>query len=140
MTTSQRILAVKGQRVTSQRLLLLDLVREGGEHLDAEELYRRAKLRQPRLNLSTVYRSLQLFKKLGLVEEHHFVEAHHHYEVKTQAEHHHLICLGCGRVVEFDYPLTEQMKEQIGKAQDFDITGAEVHLQGFCSRCRNKQE
>ena len=127
------------RRATAQRQLLLELLREAGGHLNADELYQRARHKQPSLSLSTVYRSLKLFKELGLVEEHHFAEAHHHYEVKTQ-EHHHLVCLGCGRVVEFDYPLAKRMKEEVGKEQDFDITVVEVRLLGFCSRCRNKQE
>jgi len=63
---------LKGQRVTSQRRLLLDLIRQSEGHLDADELYRLAKEREPRISLSTVYRTLRLFKELGLVEERHF--------------------------------------------------------------------
>lgn len=128
-----------GQRVTGQRALLLDILHRSGEHLDADELYRRARRRQPRLSLSTVYRNLQLFKKLGLVSEHHFAEEHHHYEVKSAVEHQHLLCLGCGKIVEFDCPMSRQFKEKIGREHGFEITGVEVRMVGLCLSCRNQK-
>ncbi|KPJ52518.1 MAG: hypothetical protein AMJ37_02755 [Dehalococcoidia bacterium DG_18] len=125
-----------GQRVTSQRKLLLDLLRRSEGHLDADELYRLAKEREPRISLSTVYRTLRLFKELGLVEERHFAEEHHHYEAKGEVEHHHLICLGCGKVVEFEHPVTKRMKRDVSNQTGFDIVAAEVYLEGYCERCR----
>ncbi len=129
---------LKGQRVTSQRRLLLDILRRSEGHLDADELYRLAKEREPRLSLSTVYRALSLFKELGLVEERHFAEEHHHYEVKREREHHHLICLGCGKVIEFEYPLTKRMKEDVSRQCGFEILNASVSLEGYCERCREE--
>ena len=76
--TGRRALNITGIRVTSQRALILEIVRRGQGHLDADEIYRQARKKQPRLSLSTVYRTLQMLKKLGLVEEVHFDEAHHH--------------------------------------------------------------
>ena len=136
----RRALNSAGLRVTNQRALLLDIIRQGGGHLDAFELYRRARKKQPSLSLSTVYRTLQKFKKLGLVEEVHFDENHHHYEVKPSAEHHHLVCLGCGRVIEFNYPLARQVKRNLPEAKDFDITGTEVRMTGYCSQCRQNRK
>jgi len=133
-------LDVTGMRVTKQRALILEIIRRGRGHLDADEVYRRAREKQPRLSLSTVYRTLQLLKKLGLVEEVHFDEAHHHYEVKPSSKHHHLVCLGCGKVIEFRYPLARYVKRKVPEAQDFEITGAEVRLTGYCSRCRQARK
>jgi len=127
---------LSGQRVTSQRRLLLDLLRHSEGHLDADELYRLAKEREPRISLSTVYRALSLFKELGLVEERHFAEEHHHYEVKRKREHHHLVCLGCGKVVEFQSPLTKRIKEDVSRQSGFEILNASVSLEGYCERCR----
>lgn len=131
---------LSGQRVTSQRRLLLDLLHRSEGHLDADELYRLAKEREPRLSLSTVYRSLRLFKELGLVEERHFAEEHHHYEAKGDWEHHHLVCLGCGRVVEFEFPQARQVMEDMGKETGFDIISAELYLEGYCESCRRERE
>lgn len=130
---------LSGQRVTSQRRLLLDLLRHSEGHLDADELYRLAKEREPRISLSTVYRALSLFKELGLVEERHFAEEHHHYEVKRKREHHHLVCLGCGKVVEFQYPLTKRIKEDVSRRSGFEVLNASVTLEGYCERCRQER-
>jgi len=126
---------LEGQRITSQRRLLLYLVRRAQGHLDADELYRLAKEREPRLSLSTVYRSLRLFKELGLVEERHLAEEHHHYEVKGEREHHHVVCLGCGRVIEFECPLTAEIKQDVGNQTGFRIVGVDVSMEGYCDRC-----
>ena len=134
--TSRRALSVAGMRITSQRALLLELIRQGQGHLDADELYRRAREKQPRLSLSTVYRTLQLLKRLGLVEELHFDEDHHHYEVKPSAEHHHLVCLGCGRVVEFHNLLSRYINKNVPEAKEFEIFNTELRMTGYCPSCR----
>ena len=140
LKNSRRVLNVPGLRVTNQRALVLEIIRRGGGRLDADEVYRQARGKQPHLSMSTVYRTLQMFKKLGLVEEVHFDEAHHHYEIKPLAEHHHLVCLGCGRIVEFQYPLARLIKRNITEAKDFDITGSEVRMTGYCSTCRENRK
>ncbi len=127
-----------GARVTNQRTLILKVIRHRQGHLDADEVYRLARKKQPRLSLSTVYRTLQLFKELGLVEELHFDEAHHHYELKLPSEHHHLVCLGCGRVIEFRYPLTRYIKRNVAEAKDFEVISAEIR--GYCSKCRQERK
>ena len=125
-----------GKRVTHQRVLIMEIIRQGKGHLDADEIYRQARKTEPRLSLSTVYRTLRMMKKLDLVEELHFDENHHHYEVKPSAEHHHLVCLGCGRVIEFDYPLSHYLQKKVPEAKDFDITETEVRMSGYCAECR----
>ena len=133
--TDRRALNATGMRITNQRALILEIIRQGQGHLDADALYRRARGKQPRLSLSTVYRTLQTFKKLGLVEECHFDESHHHYEVKPPAEHHHLVCLSCGRVIEFQYPLARYVKRNIAEVKDFEIVDTEICMTGYCSKC-----
>lgn len=137
---AQEILSSSSRRATAQRTLLLDLIHQSGGHLDACELYQRAREMHASINLSTVYRNLQLFKKLGLVSEHHFAEEHHHYESKPVAEHQHLICLRCNKVVEFACPLSGKMKADIGKRYGFDISTVEVNMAGLCSACRKEKK
>lgn len=127
-----------GKRVTGQRVLLLDLISQAEGHLGADELYYRAREKGASISLSTVYRNLSLFKKLGLIDERHFAEEHHHYEAKGSAEHHHLACLGCGQVIEFQSPLTRSMKRAVGREMGFEITGTEVNMVGYCPRCRRQ--
>ena len=127
-------------RVTNQRALILEIIRHGKGHLDADEVYRQAREKQPHFSLSTVYRTLRMFKKLGLVEELHFDETHHHYEVKSPAEHHHLACLGCGKIIEFRYPLSRYVKRNVPEAKDFDIVDAEIRMTGYCPKCRQGEK
>jgi len=134
----RKALAGASRRVTAQRTLLLELLQQSPEHMDAEELHRKAREQNARMSLSTVYRNLQLFKELGLVQEHHFIEEHHHYEAKPEAEHQHLLCVGCGKVVEFACPVSQKMKEETAKRYDFDIFDVEVRMVGLCSDCRHK--
>ena len=136
--SNRRALRVTGLRATSQRALILEIIRRG--HLDADEIYRQARIKQHRLSLSTVYRTLRMFKKLGLVEELHFDEAHHHYEMKPSAEHQHLVCLGCGKIMEFEYPLSPKMKKDIAREKGFEITGVEIRMTGYCSKCRQNRK
>ena len=140
LENSRRVLSVPGLRITKQRALVLEIIRQGQRHLDADEVYRRARQKQSHLSLSTVYRTLQMFKKLGLVEELHFDEAHHHYEVKPSAEHHHLICRSCGKIVEFECPLSQKMREDVAREKDFEITDIEVWMTGYCSKCRQSKK
>ena len=137
---NRKVLNVTGKRVTNQRALILEIISQGRGHLDAEEVYRRARERQSRLSLSTVYRNLQLFKKLDLIEEVHFDETHHHYEMKPSVEHHHLVCLGCGKVVEFRYPLSRYVKRNVSEAKDFEIVDTEIRMTGYCPRCRQERK
>jgi Fe2+ or Zn2+ uptake regulation protein len=106
--------------------------------MDADEVYRQAGKKRPRLSLSTVYRTLQKLKEMDLIDELHFDENHHHYEVKQPAGHHHLVCLSCGKIVEFEYPLSAQMKQDVAREKDFEVTATEVHMTGYCARCRRK--
>ncbi|MBL7165477.1 MAG: transcriptional repressor [Dehalococcoidales bacterium] len=136
---THRALDVPGLRVTNQRRLVLQVIQRGQGHLDAAEIYRRAREKNPRLSLSTVYRTLQTFKRLGLVEELHIDEGHHHYE-KRSTQHHHLVCLGCGRVVEFQYPSASLIKKNVREARDFNITSSEIRMTGYCPKCRQERE
>lgn len=135
LKASRRASNLTGMRITNQRALILKIIHQGRKHLDADEVYRRARQKSPHLSLSTVYRTLQLFKKLNLIEEVHFNETHHHYEAKPTTEHYHLVCLGCGRVIEFRYPLTRYVKRNVAEAKDFDIVSSEIRMTGYCSKC-----
>ncbi len=136
--------AMPGKRITDQRTLILDIIRQNHSHIDADEVYRLARKKKPHISLSTIYRNLQTLKKLGLVDEVHFDEAHHHYEIKTDrnssAEYHHLICLGCGKITEFKYPLVKTLKKDIPEAMDFEITGTETRIIGYCNECQRKRK
>ena len=137
---NRRELNTAGMRATNQRALILQIIRQREGHPDADEVYRQAREKQPNISLSTVYRTLRQFKESGLIQEVHFNENHHHYEAKAPQEHHHLLCLGCGKVVEFQYPLSSYVKKNVAEAKGFDISDTEIHLRGYCPECRRRRK
>jgi Fur family ferric uptake transcriptional regulator len=137
---SQKTLSKAGTRVTGQRAVILDIIRLGKGHLDADEIYRQAREKLPHLSLSTVYRTLQKFKNIGLVDELHLDDTIHHYEVRKASSHHHLVCLGCGRVIEFNYPLATKLKADVPEARDFEIVNDELRVKGYCAQCSRKRK
>jgi len=127
-----------GRRATTQRQLLLEILQEAKGHLDADELYRRARQRQPVLSLSTVYRSLQVFEELGLVKKHQFDSTRWHYELRSETTHYHLVCLGCGRILEFHCPSAKRLRSSLSKQKGFKVINAEAYLEGYCLKCQKK--
>lgn len=131
---------ILGRPVTSRRRLLLEIIRKVGKHLDAGELYRRARIKDPRISLATVYRNLKLFKELGLIAKSDLGETHSHYEMKNKTEHHHLVCLSCGRIIEFASPLITEAADRMQRESGFDITSIQLKLEGYCPECKQKKE
>jgi len=126
------------RRTTGQRRLILEIIGHAEGHLDADEIYQQARQKSSSISLSTVYRNLQLFKELGLVEEHQFDGMRRYYETTPRSKHHHLVCLGCGRVFEFKCPSAERLKSRISREEGFKVTDAEVRLVGYCPDCQQR--
>jgi Fur family ferric uptake transcriptional regulator len=126
------------RRSTQQRQLVLGIIGRAKGHVDADEIYRRARQKLPSISLSTVYRSLQLFKDLGLVEEHQLDGARRYYESAPRSSHHHMVCLGCNQVFEFTCPSTERMKSKLKREGGFKVTGVDVRLVGYCPKCQQR--
>lgn len=129
----------QGIRLTRQRQILLDLIDQSGQHLDAEQLFQLGRAKDPKLNRVTVYRTLKLLKAGGLVDEldlmHHSGDQHY-YETRLKQEHAHVICLRCGKIEEFfGEPLT-RMREQIQSHFGFEIVLARTEVGGYCAHCQ----
>jgi len=125
-------------RATQQRNLVLSIVERADRHLDADEIYARARKRSPNISLSTVYRNLQLFKEQGLVEEHQFDGVRRCYERVQPSRHHHMVCLGCGRIFEFTCPATEKIRSRLSREKGFKVTAVDVRFVGYCPDCQRR--
>lgn len=136
-TPIRKILRQAGRRVTPQRMLILETIRESGDHLNANEIHRLAKQKASCLSLSTVYRTIDVLKEVGVIEELHLGGGRRRYEIKGEG-HHHIICRGCGKVIEFKCPFSEELIRDLGEKHDFEITGAHLDLRGYCAECRQK--
>ena len=129
---------IKGHPLTSQRRRLLNLVRDAGGHIDAKELYRRANSQDESISLATVYRGLRLFKDLGLVQERRLGQLRCCYEIKRSVEHQHLVCQSCGKIIEFKTLLVQKLIGKVQHEHGFDVTRAELCLEGYCPQCKGK--
>jgi len=128
----------KGHRLTPQRMMVIEALNNADGHISAEEIYEHLHSRYPYANISTVYRTLELLKKLDLVTETDFGEGRVRYHVAEKGHHHHLICRSCGKVVDLEesalYPLKDTLLQEYG----FDADLRHLAISGMCSRCRRK--
>ena len=134
---------IQGHPLTVQRQLLLELLRDAGKHMDAKELYRLASEKDKSISTATVYRSLHLFKKLGLIDEIRLDGVRCYYEIKQSPEHQHMVCEGCGKIIEFHDPYFRKLIESVRHEHGFMVTKATLYLEGFCPDCgenRSKKE
>jgi len=124
--------------LTRQRKLVFEILKETPDHMDAGRIFQEAKKRDDRISLATVYRSLDYFKKAGLVAENSFGEDHGHFEAAQKPDHYHFTCLNCGKVIELDGSKTNHLLRSMNELKDLQVTGIHIHLQGYCPDCQNQ--
>jgi Fur family ferric uptake transcriptional regulator len=131
-------LASRGVRLTSQRRALIETIQESKRHLDASSLLEAARKREPDIDRATVYRTLELLKKLGLIDEldlMHLEGEKHFYEVRTRTDHVHLACFRCGSIEEFSSPIFDLLKDEIARQAGFKISVTRLEIGGKCRAC-----
>jgi Fur family ferric uptake transcriptional regulator len=133
-------LRASGKRVTNQRMLVLDVIANAETHLDASEIYARARAREPRLSLATVYRTLSALRESGLVRQLHSAGERLFFELDRQDRHAHLICSTCGRIWEVDSAALSRAAKEAGSEFGFQVATARVEVIGLCADCRRKKE
>ncbi len=126
-----------GLRSTSQRRTVTDVFFRASGHLSIEDLLAMVRERDPKIGYATVYRTLKLLKECGLAYERHFGDGVSRYEIAIEDEHHdHLICLDCGKIVEFENDEIERLQDVLAKKQGFVLKRHVHELYGVCSDCR----
>ena len=136
----QAALASRGLRLTHQRRTILSIVETAKQHLDAAQILRHARKVDPGIDRVTVYRTLKLLKRYGLVDEldlMHMQGEKHFYERRPQRDHIHMACLRCGKIAEFESDLFERLKGQIQRECQFHILVSRLEIGGYCTACRS---
>ncbi|NCO03081.1 MAG: transcriptional repressor [Alphaproteobacteria bacterium] len=119
-----------GLKMTEPRRAILDVLAHSEDHPSVEDVYARAKKKDPAISMATVYRTLGLLDELGLVYRHEFSDADHaRYEINEE-HHHHLIDLDTGKVIEFQNDEIEKMKEKIAKDLGYELIECRLELYG----------
>ncbi len=129
-------LSEKGYRMTPQRMMVLAAIENSDHHISAEEIYAQVIARYPHLNISTVYRTLELLNRLGLVTETDLGGGRVRYHPADKGHHHHLVCQECGRVVDLDESVLENLKTLIQRDYKFAPDIRHLAFFGTCADCR----
>jgi Fur family ferric uptake transcriptional regulator len=135
----QALLAERGIRMTHQRRAILSIIETANKHLDASQILRKAQKVDASVDRSTVYRTLRLLKRQGMIDEldlMHLKGEGHYYERKLGRDHIHIACLGCGKISEFVSERFESLKTQLEQECRFHILVARLEVGGYCSACR----
>ena len=128
--------------MTTQRVKTLEVLSScPNRHLTAEEIYELVKIDCPEIGLATIYRTIQLFLELKLIDRINLDDGFVRYEIGHVEErnikhrHHHLICNECGKVQSFEDDMLDELEKRIYIAKGFSVVDHEVKLYGFCEEC-----
>ncbi len=129
----------KGYRLTPQRLMILTAIENSREHISAEEIYAQVAAKYPDVNISTVYRTLELLKKLGMVYEIDLGEGRIRFHAEESGHHHHLVCQSCGKVIDIDEAILSSLRDILLRDYGFQAELRHVGVFGICENCRKKK-
>ncbi len=131
-------------KLTSQRKIVLQVFLDHqDEHLSAEDVHSMLRQQSAEIGLATVYRTLELLSELGVLQKMDFGDGRSRYEINetnTPHHHHHLICVACGKVKEFEGDLLETLETVIARKSNFIIVDHQVKFYGYCQECQDQRE
>lgn len=130
-----RKLSERGYRLTPQRLMVLSAIENSHDHISAEEIYAQVVAKYPHVNISTVYRTLELLEKLGLVTETDLGGGRVRYHPAEKGHHHHLVCQECGRIIDLDEAVLSSLKNWLRREYRFSADLRHLALFGRCAAC-----
>jgi len=125
-----------GYRLTPQRMMIVSAIENSDNHISAEEIYAQVVAKYPYVNISTVYRTLELLKRLGLVTETDMGEGRVRYHPVGKGHHHHLVCQECGAIIALDESLLSSLKSALLREYKFSADLRHLAILGRCVNCR----
>jgi Fur family ferric uptake transcriptional regulator len=130
----------KGLKATRQREEILDVFLNSSGHRNLAQIYAQVAKVHPKIGYTTVYRTLKLFTRLGLAAQRKFVDGETQYEPTEGKSHHdHLICLECGKIIEFEDDALETLQNGIAQRYRFKVFHHRMELYGRCADCKSKR-
>jgi Fur family ferric uptake transcriptional regulator len=137
--TERRITAAlkeHGYKLTPQRRAVIAAIAASPDHLTPNDLYQKVHRDHPAFGLTTVYRTLEVLSRLELICELHAGGSCRSYTTGAPEHHHHIICSGCGEVVDFSGYDLSPLEERLTRETGFEIEGHLLEFTGRCRRCR----
>lgn len=130
------LLRSRGYRVTPQRLIVLDAVCDYKGHATLPQIHSRVNEFDPTIDLSTIYRSLNVLREVGLVVESEIEGVGKVYRVSGESDHHHLVCITCGAILNISPDAIDQLAAILNDEYEFDLQADHLVLNGYCKSCR----
>lgn len=130
-----KILKKSGYKVTPQRLAVYNVLKNTKEHPSVDSIYNKLQPMFPTMSLATVYKSLEVFKSLGLVQEINVGEGSFRYDANAK-QHPHIICLKCGRVDDVDHKDFFNLKEPVETKTGYKLIRQQLYFYGYCPKCK----
>lgn len=130
----------RGLRMTPQRQLILDAVASMQGHVSADQVYQHVVRAFPDVNISTVYRTLEVLEELGAVRHTHFHDGVAQYQRTDEAPHHHMVCSRCGADVELDLEMLEPLARELLARYGFEADLAHTAIVGVCRACLSRTD
>ncbi len=129
----------KGLKFTPERQLILRVVFSLHKHFDIDELWEKVHKKDNRLSRATIYRTLPLLVECNLIQETLRCQGRIHYEHIFGHKHHdHMICMKCGKIIEFRDERVKKLEEEICKKYHFKPLEYRLGIKGYCEQCRKK--
>lgn len=134
------VLKNKGMKYTEQRAIILQILLNIDDHLNAEEVLEIVKEQYPeqKIGIATIYRTLNFLEEVNLITSISFGKDGKKYEGNTNKHHDHIICTSCGKIVEFLDEEIEKKQEKIAEENGFKITDHTMQIFGICTQCQDK--
>lgn len=126
----------QGYRLTPQRMLILSAIENSDNHISADEIYAQVVAKYPHVNISTVYRTLELLKRLGLITETDLGGVRVRYHPADKGHHHHLVCQECGAIIDLDESLLSSLKSTLLREYKFSADLRHLAIFGRCVNCK----
>lgn len=124
-----------GYRLTPQRIMVLSAIEDSDNHISAEEIYAQIVAKYPQVNISTVYRTLELLKRLGLVTETDLGGGRVRYHSAEKGHHHHLVCEKCGTIIDIDESTLARLQDVLLHRYNFSARLSHLAILGRCVNC-----
>ena len=126
-----------GYRITPQRLMIISAIENSDHHISAEEIYAQVVSKYPHINISTIYRTMETLKALGLVTETDLGEGRLRYHPAGKGHHHHLVCTECGNLIDLDESALSPLNDTLLKDYGFIADLKHLAIFGRCVKCKH---
>jgi Fur family transcriptional regulator, ferric uptake regulator len=130
----------KGWRLTPQREIILQVFQEleSGKHLSAEDLQSVLASAGHNISLSTIYRTVKMMARMGILRELELAEGHKHYEINQPSphHHHHLICVSCNNTIEFRNDSILKIGDKTAKKEGYHLLDCQMSIHAICPACQ----